>query len=325
MKDFETYIKYLTGIEVKIEDVNKLDYGKMQNYFKQEYDFKKADLFGKEVIFALRKYDDNFTIEQYLKHVEIFNKFFNAVIVLVLSKLESYNRIRMIHKKVPFIVPFKQMYIPQMFVSLTELNSTVRKHSKTLSPAAQCLLLYHLQVQSLEQYIFKDIVIKLHEVYTKMTISRIANELQEKDICIVEGTKEKKLVFNYKGLTLWQKVENYLTTPIIKKVYIKDDINDIKLYKAGVSALSEYGNIADDLTTNYAIYHKRFKKQRDKKSIMSSNQSIKSIPVELWKYEPGILSYNGVVDKLSLYLSMKDNDNPRIEMDLEQLIRDIKW
>ena len=36
------------------------------------------------------------------------------------------------------------------------------------------------------------------------------------------------------------------------------------------------------------------------------------IKVEVWKYSPLLLSENGIVDRLSLYLSMRDSDDERI-------------
>jgi hypothetical protein len=52
--------------------------------------------------------------------------------------------------------------------------------------------------------------------------------------------------------------------------------------------------------------------------------------IEVWKYEPKILSNefkinNNAVDPLSLYLSIKNNYDERIEMAMEQLIEKIIW
>jgi hypothetical protein len=49
--------------------------------------------------------------------------------------------------------------------------------------------------------------------------------------------------------------------------------------------------------------------------------------IELWKYPttmPYLLNHD-VVDKLSLYLSMKDNPDARIEKELEIMIEEMKW
>jgi hypothetical protein len=231
----------------------------------------------------------------------------------------------MIQKRIPFIVPYKQMYIPQMFVSLTDMKSVQTQYRDKFSPAAQCLVLYHLQVSNLENVTFKDIAGTLKGSYSTMTISRIANELQKNDFCLIEGTKEKKIVFKHKGLELWTAIEKYLSTPIRKKVFVDDDFIPGGLKKTGISALSEYGNIAENQKTEYAIYFKDYKKISDKKIIKSSNLYEGDIPIEVWKYDPMLLSNNNYVDRLSLYLSLKNIEDPRIEIEIEELIKGMEW
>ena len=49
------------------------------------------------------------------------------------------------------------------------------------------------------------------------------------------------------------------------------------------------------------------------------------IKVEVWKYSPALLSENGIVDKLSLYLCMKDSDDERVQLECDTLIKGMKW
>jgi hypothetical protein len=47
--------------------------------------------------------------------------------------------------------------------------------------------------------------------------------------------------------------------------------------------------------------------------------------IEVWLYNPIILSGNKNVDKLSLYLSLKHEEDERIKGALEDLINEIQW
>lgn len=49
--------------------------------------------------------------------------------------------------------------------------------------------------------------------------------------------------------------------------------------------------------------------------------------VEAWKYPALVMQENGkqYVDKLSLYLSLQDDNDPRVEGELERLINEIIW
>jgi hypothetical protein len=49
------------------------------------------------------------------------------------------------------------------------------------------------------------------------------------------------------------------------------------------------------------------------------------VEVEVWKYNPALLSESGVVDRLSLYLLLKDYDDERVQIELEHMIHEIKW
>ena len=47
--------------------------------------------------------------------------------------------------------------------------------------------------------------------------------------------------------------------------------------------------------------------------------------IEVWKYDPALLSETGVVDKLSLYLLLKDYEDERVQIELDNMIKDIAW
>lgn len=45
-----------------------------------------------------------------------------------------------------------------------------------------------------------------------------------------------------------------------------------------------------------------------------------SMEIEMWKYDPELFAWEGVVDPLSLYLSLKNTKDERVEMALEQQV-----
>ena len=78
--------------------------------------------------------------------------------------------------------------------------------------------------------------------------------------------------------------------------------------KAGISALAEYTNLAPDSQKTVAVYDSDFKSLR----FEGLNDFDGFIEVQVWKYPPIVLG-NGIVDKLSLYLSLEGNKDPRVE------------
>jgi hypothetical protein len=50
-----------------------------------------------------------------------------------------------------------------------------------------------------------------------------------------------------------------------------------------------------------------------------------SVEVELWWYDPMLLSEGQEVDPLSLYLSLQDSTDDRVHTALEELLRGQEW
>jgi len=46
-------------------------------------------------------------------------------------------------------------------------------------------------------------------------------------------------------------------------------------------------------------------------------QELDSIEIEIWSYDPALFGQDGTVDRLSLYLSLKDNHDERVESALD--------
>jgi hypothetical protein len=47
--------------------------------------------------------------------------------------------------------------------------------------------------------------------------------------------------------------------------------------------------------------------------------------IEVWNYDPNIFARYGTVDRFSLYLSLKDKKDERIEAALSEMIDNIEW
>ncbi len=67
----------------------------------------------------------------------------------------------------------------------------------------------------------------------------------------------------------------------------------------------------------------------------SSVQSLKEIDIqwnedpavniELWKYDPSLFAKNGVVDPISLAISLSDNEDERVQGELKEFLERYKW
>jgi hypothetical protein len=60
------------------------------------------------------------------------------------------------------------------------------------------------------------------------------------------------------------------------------------------------------------------------------NKDEGKICLEVWKYSPGriwgdLFRFHNSVDPLSLYISLQDSADERVEMAMEQIIREFQW
>ena len=88
--------------------------------------------------------------------------------------------------------------------------------------------------------------------------------------------------------------------------------------ESGVNALSAYSMINKEQQKSFAISKDMVKK-------ISTNKLFGKTKLEVWRYTPGLLAGGNVVDPLSLFLSLKDDEDERIQMELDTLIENIRW
>lgn len=246
--------------------------------------------------------------------------------LVILPQIDTNLRRTLISNKIDFVVPEKQIYLPSLCMYLNERGLGISTANKDLlSPSSQALLLYHLQVQSLEKLTLKEIAPLLD--YSAKTISVITSELIKTAICELESQGRSKLLhFAQSGKKLWETVAPLLESPIASIYYINELPNELKeVAKMSFdSALSQYTFLADTKQQAVAI-SKRNSLISHLLDIGELHPTEGSIRVELWKYNPALLSDSPFVDKLSLALCYKGNDDERVNKELNQLIDNMEW
>lgn len=318
MNDVKKYILETLGVTIELKDVNPNKLKGLPFFMVNTYTFKKATLFDRDII--LMFIQDEFTADKLRKHIDLAQEAFNKIVIAVIGPIEAYNRLRLVEKKVPFIIPGKQMYIPNLLVDFKEYAATKSEMPTTMQPAAQCLLLYHIQVESLEGINFKNISEKLH--YNPMTITRAAYFLYNTGICRLEGTKEKYLLFEKNKRELWNDTQAMMMNPVKKSNYYTGWVGGENVYKTNINALAHYSDLNDEILEYYAV-RPGYVKFIEGANLKKINSLEGNVFIEEWLYDPGLLTKGEFVDPLSLYLCFRDNQDERIEMALEQIIESI--
>lgn len=182
----------------------------------------------------------------------------------------------------------------------------------------------------MEEQPFKAIAEKTG--YTATAITKAIDNLKYEKIVEVSGGKEKFIKFRLERSELWHDLlkRKLLINPMLKKVYMDEKPNKPFMLLAGTSALPEYSDMNPSRQLNYATDRATFYKLQENGSLANLNEQESKFGLEVGKYDP--LKLVGempndppVVDPLSLYLSLQEHTDERIEMALEQIINKQTW
>jgi hypothetical protein len=323
MNTITNYLNEIFGEHVNIVAVREAQMNKLPLYIGSLYTLWKVDLLNRHVYLALSKTDELQSPDQYKKHMDILQGILGVPVILVLKGTESYNRNRLIQKKVNFILENKQIFLPDLLVDLKDYLKPEKARKEHLTPAAQYILLFHIQKQSLNATTYKLLSGILP--YNYLTVSRAVENLKSFGLCFMEGGKEKLFRFEENRKELWQKALPFLTNPIKKTVYINDDLPERYQMRTNINALAHYSAINDERLSYFAISVRDFQFLHKQGKIRMFSEYDGTYFIEQWKYEPTGLADHGFVDRLSLYLTFRDNKDERIEGEIEKMMGEIKW
>jgi hypothetical protein len=222
----------------------------------------------------------------------------------------------------PFIVPGSQTFLPTAIIDLRERQPGVLPTAKTLSPAAQCVLLYHLERESIHPWPLQ----KVAEVvgYSPNMLIKVKRELEAAELCDpVRSGRVVTLRFHVERRALWQKALPWLASPVRATHWVRWEKPPTQALMAGMTALSRATMIVDDRTPVYALHHKASK---DNAFEICADRIAATARLEIWNYNPQLLTIREeMVDPLSLFLSLRHDPNERVQDQLETLIEQFPW
>jgi DNA-binding MarR family transcriptional regulator len=327
------YIKETIGIDFQMKSMPKNIRGKLPLYITERFDLHEIVLFNQVFILAESQEKSDISILQTEKQLLLVKNALNKKVILCLEELSAINRKKLIEKGINFIVPGKQLFLPEIWMDLRETfnESKTKKESQRLLPSAQMIVLWHIlhRNETIEKYSFKQLAQKFN--YTQMAITKAVEDLKFHELVTVEGRKEKFIRFISDRKNLWQNLEQeqLLTSPVLKKVFT-DEKPDVEMLPSNESALPEYTDMNPGSQICYAIDKNIFQKIEKKKPLLNANPYEGRYCLEVWKYNPVILAdgleyASKIVDPLSLYLSLKNSSDERIKMALDQIIEKTIW
>ena len=159
----------------------------------------------------------------------------------------------------------------------------------------------------------------------EMSDARAAYKLTE--ILIQNGQRSKVVHFELKGKELWDKAQNVFLSPVENLIYCDDIRLDAEYPVCGINALAHYTMLNPDREQMMMMTSKEYRAVKSADVMENPNIYDGNYIIEVWKYP--VVSKMGDksqwVDRLSLVLSLRDDDDPRVEKEVERIISEQKW
>lgn len=248
------------------------------------------------------------------KHIARVQKAEHIPVLIELETINKYRRDALIKAGIPFVVPGKQLYLPFLGAVLNERCDPEVGSTEKLLPSAQAIFFYYLYSKQDRIYIsnaVKDLQ------YSAMSVSRASRQLVQTGL--FEECKEgvqKLLIARYDRKEMFRRIHPMLIDPVKRRIYVDLDKISGQFPLSGYSAMARYSMLNEPALICYAA---------DVSAKLSGAATLANAEhqaqVEIWKYDPAVLSKDGVVDPLSLVMSLQENPDERTEEAIEEILQ----
>jgi hypothetical protein len=323
LHELERYLHDALGVSVKTTPWSGV--GQLPPVLRERYRFAKAELLGLRALFVIDANPEEQSPATVRKHLDMLQSKQPAELIYVRARVTAYNRKRLIEQKVPFIVPGNQMYLPMLAIDLREHFRRIREEAPTFSPSTQVVVL-HAMLRDAGQVLIPSEMAPLLG-YSAMTMTRAFDELETAKLAeVTVRGRERCLRFIGDRREIWEKAQPFLRNPVSKRLFIRRINGAEGATHAGLTALAHYSMLAPPAYTTYALSREEWKTLRQQHKIIEVPVQDPDVSeIEVWWYSPARFAEHGMVDQLSLYLSLKADHDERTETALEEMMEKIEW
>jgi hypothetical protein len=317
--------KYLRDtIDAEIAPVPWRGTNALPMFLQERYKFLEIRLLEIPCLLMVDQQEQEQTPAIIRKHMDQVQLNWHGEVIYLRTRITAYNRKRLINHKIPFIVPGNQMYLPMKGIDLREHYKKLRNEIHKFAPSTQVLVIHMLLNRTLQGFSPSEIAGRLG--YSNMTMTRAFNELESADIGFYNlPGRDRTLAFQGNEMDLWAKLQGFLQDPVKKRLQVEPLNFDVHAPVAGFTALAHYTMLAKPKNHVIAMTGKKWNQIKHKHVKEIPGNSPGPIEIEIWSYNPDLFAKNNVVDRLSLYLSLKGNQDERTESALEEIMKGFKW
>lgn len=318
----EYYLKEQIDSNVIITPWNEKEY--LPIFLSEIYTFYRINILD-EACLLIEINSEIPGIELIKKHIKLISKSVDYKLVFFFKALSAFRRKTLIENRIPFVVENGQMYFPFLGMDIKMTKDESVKVIEKFSSSTQLVFLYFLYN--------KELLINTTELAGEigtsiMTASRALNDLYLLGLLTYEVSGKTGRSKSYKRIDdtyYYDRGSKYFKNPVSKVVYVDKDIA-YGFLVAGLEALSTETMLNPPKRPIRAMAKRYIK--NIKEHIVTNKDKIADmdlIELQLWEYDPKILSKNEVVDLVSLIMSIGKSNDERVEIAIEERLRSELW
>lgn len=319
----EAYIEESFGQRLNLEPVAP----SLPHFLLDRYALWKATLNGRSLaLIALRQPRQGVTFE-YLKHRELICRGLGTEFaLLLLDQVPSAIRRQMVDRKIGFVAPGAQLYVPEALLDLRErVPALAVTHADQISPTTQFMLLAIMQGRDLQDRNLTQLADELK--VSIMSISRSLDELEALQLATArQAGRQRRLHMRLGARELWNEVQARLQSPVRKVRVVSGELDRDIAPLAGESALARYTMLSPPRIETRAVLSGSWKRVEADEGLRPATPfDERRLEIETWTYDPRVLARDGAIDRLSLYLTVRENQDERVAQAAEEMLELFKW
>lgn len=329
LNEVSEYLEGLGVSEYDFETAPELDQ-RLPVYMGRIYRGYRARILGRAYVVLAAGRRTHSTPAEVEAHAVKSGEIFKHPVVFVFPRLNSYDRKRLVGRHIPFIVPGHQLFLPEVMIDLRgkvgNQTGRVEGNRERLGAPAQLLVLYHL-LKETGPWPLARWAQKLG--LSQSTMTRVRKELVDADLAELERQgRARVLVLSQERHAVWKKALPMMRSPVMRSDHIRHvDHEGVQLLQSGLDALSRSTELSGEHRKTFALSsasYRHLKEQGRLEVLPCAEHS--SVFIESWFYDPLLLSDNAqTVDGLSLYLSLRENPDERVQQALDDMMESRKW
>jgi DNA-binding transcriptional ArsR family regulator len=299
-------------------------------YLVDRYALWRGDLFGRYCVLMAPRPAELFEGWAELpRHRDTVRHQLKAdLVVMLFDSLPTRRRKKLLAERVAFMAPGAQLYVPEMLLELREgrpAKPPYLQPPESFAPTTQLVAIAALLRRNVEGANATMLARRLG--VAPMSVGRAFDELQAAGVAEADRVgRERTLHLKAVGFDLWSQIERRLQSPVrkVRRVAIPYPERFPGLV-AGESALAHYTALASPRIQTLAVAAADWNRlAREHLSEVAPGYD-QGDDVQTWSYDPSILAERQMVDRLSLYLSVRDHADERVAQAAEQLLEQMSW